>query len=39
MNPDSFVPLGAKARDDIDPGIRTLHVTRQSRSGRHFVVL
>lgn len=31
--------LGAKARDDIHPGIRTLHVARQGRAGRHFVVL
>ena len=31
-------PLGAKARDDIEPGIRTLHVARQGRNGRHFVV-
>ena len=30
--------LGAKARDDIGPSIRTLHVARQGRSGRHFVV-
>ena len=30
--------LGAKARDDIQPGIRTLHVARQGRAGRHFVV-
>jgi toxin ParE1/3/4 len=30
--------LGAKARDDIGPGIRTLHVARRGRSGRHFVV-
>jgi toxin ParE1/3/4 len=30
--------LGAKARDDIGSGIRTLHVARQGRSGRHFVV-
>lgn len=30
--------LGAKARDDIGPDIRTLHVARQGRSGRHFVV-
>lgn len=30
--------LGVKARDDIGPGIRTLHVDRQGRSGRHFVV-
>ena len=31
--------LGAKALDDIGPGIRTLHVARQGRSGRHFVVV
>ena len=30
--------LGAKPRDDIEPGIRTLHVARQGRNGRHFVV-
>ena len=30
--------LGAKAQDDIGPGIRTLHVARRGRSGRHFVV-
>jgi toxin ParE1/3/4 len=30
--------LGAKARDDIGPGIRTLHMARQGRSGRHFVL-
>lgn len=30
--------LGAKARDEIEPGIRTLHVARQGRKGRHFVV-
>ncbi len=29
---------GTKARDDVGPGIRTLHVARQGRSGRHFVV-
>lgn len=29
---------GARARDDIQPGIRTLHVARQGRAGRHFVV-
>lgn len=30
--------LGARARDDIQRGIRTLHVARQGRAGRHFVV-
>ena len=30
--------LGARVRDDIQPGIRTLHVARQGRAGRHFVV-
>jgi len=30
--------LRAKAQDDIGPGIRTLHVARRGRSGRHFVV-
>ena len=30
--------LGARARDDSQPGIRTLHVARQGRAGRHFVV-
>lgn len=30
--------LGSQARDDIEPGIRTFHVARQGRSGRHFVV-
>lgn len=34
---DGLEQLGAKARDDIGPGIRTLHVARQGRSG-HFVV-
>ena len=30
--------LGAKARDDIGKGLFTLHVARQGREGRHFVV-
>ena len=30
--------LGARARDDIEPGIWTLHVARQGCAGRHFVV-
>jgi toxin ParE1/3/4 len=29
---------GASARDEIAPGIRTLHVARLGRKGRHFVV-
>ena len=28
--------LGARERDDIGPGIRTLHVARFGRKGRHF---
>ena len=30
--------LGAKRRDEIGNGILTLHVDRQGRKGRHFVV-
>lgn len=30
--------LGARVRDDIGPGIYTLHVARRGRKGRHFVV-
>lgn len=30
--------LGAKVRGDIAKGIHTLHVARQGRKGRHFVV-
>ncbi len=30
--------LGAKARDDIAPGICILHVARQGRKGCHFVM-
>ena len=30
--------LGSKDRDEIGPGIRTLHVARNGRKGRHFVV-
>ena len=29
--------LGSKVRDEIGMGIRTLHVARQGRKGRHFV--
>jgi toxin ParE1/3/4 len=28
---------GARARDDIQPGLRTLHVARKGRRGRHFL--
>jgi toxin ParE1/3/4 len=30
--------LGVKRRDDIAPGILTLHVARNGRKGRHFIV-
>jgi toxin ParE1/3/4 len=30
--------LGSRLRDEIEPGIRTLHVGRLGRKGRHFVV-
>ena len=30
--------LGSKLRDDIQPGIKTLHIARLGRKGRHFVV-
>jgi toxin ParE1/3/4 len=30
--------LGAKVREDVGPGICTLHVARQGRKGRHFVI-
>ncbi len=29
---------GTQARDEIRPGIRTLHVARHGRKGRHFIV-
>lgn len=29
---------GVRVRDDIGPGIHTLHVARKGRKGRHFVV-
>ena len=28
---------GSKARDEIMPGLRTLHVARHGRRGRHFL--
>lgn len=30
--------IGTKARDELAPGVRTLHVARQGRKARHFVV-
>lgn len=30
--------IGAKERDDILPGIRVLHVARQGKRGRHYIV-
>ena len=30
--------VGSKVRDDIGLGIRTLHVARLGRKGRHFVI-
>lgn len=30
--------LGCVVRAEIGPGLRTLHVARQGRKGRHFVV-
>lgn len=30
--------LGVKLREDIAPGIKILHVARNGRKGRHFVV-
>jgi toxin ParE1/3/4 len=29
---------GSKARDDIAPGLRTLHIARHGRRGRHFLL-
>src|SRR5947209_16783181 len=29
---------GSKARDEIMPGLRTLHVARHGRGGRHFLM-
>ena len=29
---------GSKARDEIMPGLRTLHVARRGRRGRHFLM-
>ena len=29
---------GSAARDEIAPGLRTLHVSRRGRPGRHFIL-
>src|SRR5882762_1527285 len=29
---------GSKARDEIMPGLRTLHIARHGRRGRHFLL-
>lgn len=31
-------PLRSRGRDDIGPGLRTLHMTRPGRRGRHFIL-
>ena len=31
-------PLRSKARDEIAPGLRTLHVARRGRRGRHVLI-
>lgn len=31
-------PLGNRGRDDIRPGLRTLHVAREGRCGRRFIM-
>jgi toxin ParE1/3/4 len=35
---DGPLLAGAQARDEIAPNIRTLHVARLGKKGRHFVV-
>lgn len=30
--------LGGKSREDIGEGIRTLHIARSGRKGRHFIL-
>ena len=29
---------GSKARDEIQPGLRSLHIARKGRRGRHFIM-
>ena len=31
-------PIGSKRRDEIMPGVRTLHVARRGRRGRHLLL-
>ena len=35
---DGLDVAGSKARDEIIPGLRTLHVARQGRGGSHFLM-
>lgn len=35
---DGPLDIGSKARDELGLGIRTLHMGRHGRKGRHFVV-
>jgi toxin ParE1/3/4 len=35
---DGPLLAGTQARDEFEPGIRTLHVARRGKKGRHFVV-
>lgn len=30
--------VGSRARDEILPGVRTLHLARRGRRGRHFIM-
>jgi toxin ParE1/3/4 len=30
--------LGSSARDEIQPGLRSLHIARKGRRGRHFIM-
>lgn len=30
--------IGARQREDLGPGIRSLHVARDGRKGRHFIL-
>ncbi len=37
LSPGPEVP-GSVARDDIRPGLRSVHISRPGRRGRHFIV-